>query len=386
MIIIKEKSKCCGCGACMQKCPQNCISMKEDNEGFLYPDINENACIKCGLCEKVCPVINNIEKNIEKIPMAYAVYAKDNMIREDSSSGGMFTLLAEKVLEKKGIVFGAAFDDKWQVKHIAIDDANKLYLLRGSKYLQSKIEDTFIQVKNALNKGKEVLFSGTECQIVALKKFLGKEYCNLITVGVLCHGVPSPKVWKKYLEFREKEANSKVENITFRNKCSGWKEYSLTIRFKNKEQYSEIFYQDLYMKMFLNNICLRPSCHACRFKELNRKSDITIGDFWGIEQIASEMDDDRGTSLVLVHSTKGMEILKSILNRVEIKEVDANCSLPKDADSRHSVPIHRNREKLFEEIEKVDIDKLGKLLEEPINIKMKRKIKILLKRCYNIFR
>ena len=370
----------------MQKCPQNCISMKEDNEGFLYPDINENACIKCGLCEKVCPVINNIEKNIEKIPMAYAVYAKDNMIREDSSSGGMFTLLAEKVLEKKGIVFGAAFDDKWQVKHIAIDDANKLYLLRGSKYLQSKIEDTFIQVKNALNKGKEVLFSGTECQIVALKKFLGKEYCNLITVGVLCHGVPSPKVWKKYLEFREKEANSKVENITFRNKCSGWKEYSLTIRFKNKEQYSEIFYQDLYMKMFLNNICLRPSCHACRFKELNRKSDITIGDFWGIEQIASEMDDDRGTSLVLVHSTKGMEILKSILNRVEIKEVDANCSLPKDADSRHSVPIHRNREKLFEEIEKVDIDKLGKLLEEPINIKMKRKIKILLKRCYNIFR
>lgn len=386
MIIIKEKSKCCGCGACKQKCPQKCISMKEDNEGFLYPDINENDCIKCGLCEKVCPVINNIEKNIEKTPMAYAVYAKDSMIREESSSGGMFTLLAEKVLEKKGIIFGAAFDDKWQVKHIAIDDANKLYLLRGSKYLQSNTEDTFMQVKNALNKEKEVLFSGTECQIVALKKFLGKEYCNLITVGVLCHGVPSQKVWKKYLEFREKEVNSKVGNINFRNKRPGWKEYSLTIRFKNGEEYSEIFYQDLYMKMFLNNICLRPSCHACRFKELNRKSDITIGDFWGIEQIASEMDDNRGTSLVLVHSTKGMELLKSILNRVEIKEVDTNCSLPEEADSRHSVPIHRNREKFFKDIEKEDIDKLGKLLEDPINIKVKRRIKILLKHCYNIFR
>ncbi len=379
MISINKKSDCCGCGACMQKCPKNCISMKKDTEGFLYPEVDKKICVECGLCERVCPVIHK-EKLEKEVPVAYAVYAKNSAMRENSSSGGMFTLLAEQILQRGGLVFGSAFDENWQVSHIKASDTTELALLRGSKYLQSDTKNTFVEAKQALQEGREVLFSGTGCQIEGLQRYLGKAYENLITVDILCHGVPSPDVWEEYLRFQEKKFKSEVEHVTFRSKRQGWRDFSLEIKFKNGTQYSEIFGKDLYMQLFLRNICLRPSCYDCRFKDLSRTSDLTIGDFWGIENIAPKIDDNRGTSLVLVHSQKGRDMMHALQKAVMIQEVDAEAALPLSAESRHSVPVHRNRERFFRELHQKEIDRIGELLKDSLKTRVKRKIKNFIKK------
>ena len=350
MISITDKKNCCGCNACVQKCPKKCAAMQEDIEGFLYPVVNQQECVNCGLCEKVCPVLN--VKMIEQELTAYAAYANDDDIRMKSSSGGLFTLFARQILSDNGIVFGAAFDRDFMVHHIAIESEEELYKLQGSKYLQSRIENTYQEAERHLKSGRRVLFTGTACQIAGLKKFLGSEYELLYTVDVLCHGVPSPKVWKKYLDYQEKCHGGAVTRTFFRQKSFGWKTYALKLQFSNSSTYEQIFSKDLFMQMFLANICLRPSCYACKFKTLSRPSDITIGDSWGIENYMPDMDDDKGTSVVLVHSKKGQELFDLCQSGMVFKEAEVDKILPSTADSRKSVAMHPCRTYFFKKLDR----------------------------------
>ena len=313
MVEIKEKYNCCGCSACVQICPKKCIDFCEDNHGFCYPIVNKKQCIECHLCEKVCPYLT---QNAPQKPIkVYAGINQNEKKRLNSSSGGIFILLAEKVIEAGGVVFGARFDENWQVRHDYTETREGLAAFQGSKYVQSLIGDSFIQVRNFLELGRTVLFSGTSCQIAGLKRFLRKDFFELITIDIACHGVPSPLIWRTYL----KELPAKPANISFRDKRESWKNYKLTIIGTDNKNgsiphiiKSEYFRENLYMQSFLKDLCLRPSCHNCPTKEGKSNSDIMLSDFWGVEKYHRTIDDDKGISAILVYSEKGMELLKNV--------------------------------------------------------------------------
>ena len=284
MIKITDKKECCGCSACAQRCPVQCIKLHSDNEGFLYPVIDKQQCINCGLCSRVCPVIN--QNSIQKPVTTYAAKNCDITLRKASSSGGIFTSLAERTINNGGVVFGAAFNCNWEIEHIHVDNINDIKKLRGSKYVQSQIGNSYAVAEKYLKEGKEVLFSGTPCQIAGFKRYLRKEYNNLTTVDVVCHGTPSPLVWRKYLdEVSSRHSITQITDIQFRDKTEGWKSYSLSIRYKDKEGTEKIFRETLnenvFMKCFLSNLCLRPSCYSCPARSGKSGSDITLADLWG---------------------------------------------------------------------------------------------------------
>lgn len=364
MIEISDKKDCCGCSACVGSCPKKCIVLKEDSEGFLYPEVDRESCVECGLCERSCPVLNSKFLTNDIKPEAYAAYVKDEVLRANSSSGGIFSVLAESVLQMGGVVFGAAFDHDFSVKHIAVETSAELERLRGSKYVQSRIENTYEEAKDFLDCGRIVLYTGTACQIAGLKAYLKKTYENLYTLDVLCHGVPSPKLWKKYVAEQEKTHGGTVRQTFFRHKEYGWKMYAVSLEFSNETAYRKKHPEDIFMRLFLANICLRPSCHACKFKGLLRPSDITLGDCWGIEKTMPEMDDDRGTSVVLIHSQKGKALLDSVGEHLVRKKGEADVLLPPTADSRKSVSAHRRRKKFFKELDRDEwnIERAEKIL------------------------
>lgn len=338
MINIKSKEDCCGCSACAQRCPKQCIKMLEDEEGFLYPKVDETKCINCHLCEKVCPVANQAES---RIPIdSYAAYNMDDGVRKDSSSGGVFTLLAEKVIDEGGVVFGATWNEKWNVVHTYTETKEGIVQFRGSKYVQSIIGETYKQAEAFLKSGRKVLFSGTPCQIAGLRLFLRKEYENLLTVDFICHGVPSPGVFRWYLQeeinnyaARKGRKNSvsflpihsipkgdvlmpeglSINGIRFRDKCSGWKKFSFVLLLaeasadgkQNSVSLSYTLEQNSFLKGFLNDLYLRPSCHKCPAKSLKSGSDITIADYWGYKDTTNIIDTDEGISAVLINTVKG---------------------------------------------------------------------------------
>lgn len=307
MIDICDKTKCCGCAACVQRCPKQCITMQADKEGFSYPVVDTSACIDCGLCGKVCPVIN---KGDAREPKAvYAAKNCDEKVRLQSSSGGVFTILAEQVIKAGGVVFGVRFNEEWDVVHSYTETFEGLAAFRGSKYVQSRIGDSYKQAEAFLKQGREVLFSGTPCQIAGLKRFLHKEYDNLLTVECVCHGVPSPLVWKEYLnEFKAKRTADKIHDIKFRVKSSGWKTYSVSIECLDEQSFirndSILYYKHPFMKAFLADFILRPSCYSCTAKCGSSGADIALADFWGIENVLPQFDDDRGCSLVLDYTLR----------------------------------------------------------------------------------
>jgi len=322
MIKIIDKKECSGCEACYNICPQNCIEMVSDEEGFWYPLVDEEKCVDCGLCVKVCPILNN--KIVENHPVAYACINKDNKIRELSSSGGVFTVIAKKVIANNVVVIAAWFDAEINVVHSWTDKLDGLSNFRGSKYVQSCIGNTYKQAKDFLRQRRQVLFSGTPCQIAGLSSYLGKDYDGLICLDIVCYGVPSPKVWQRYKLYIEEIYQAKAQRITFRSKNCGWKLYSVSLSFDNDTEYSQKFTEDIFMRGFLKNLCLRPSCYDCKFKTLNRQSDITLADFWGIQNVLPRFDDDRGTSLVFVNSERGKSMFEQIKNRILYNEVDIN--------------------------------------------------------------
>ena len=333
MITILDKTYCCGCGACDQICPKQCIILQTDKEGFIYPVVNKDACVNCGLCEKVCPELTDSNK---RYPLKVVASINSNeQIRKNSSSGGIFSLLAEWIISQGGVVFGAKFNEKWEVVHDYTETIDGLSLFRGSKYVQSIIGDNYRKAELFLKAGRKVLFSGTPCQIMGLKGYLRTDYDNLLKIDFVCHGVPSPKVWQIYLnEAKEKFAHRSVDGknsvlspkfmsfitgINFRDKLSGWKKYSFSLSFANASAageenavfHSDKFYENLYMQAFLADLTLRPSCYNCPAKAGKSGSDITIGDFWGIEHIVPEIDDDKGVSLVMIHNLKYENVFSS---------------------------------------------------------------------------
>ena len=381
MIEIADKSKCSGCSACAMKCPKQSITMIENNEGFLEPIIDENKCIDCELCKKICPVLNNKEIKKEKFPIAYACYNKDENIRMESSSGGIFTLISNYVLEKNGVVFGAMFDKEFTVEHNYVTTKEELEKIRGSKYLQSQIGNSYLRAKEFLEEGKYVLFTGTPCQIEGLLAYLGKNYDKLYTQDIICHGVPSPKVWKQAL------ANIKIENpirINFRNKNESWNNFKLKISNKN-ESYEASHNDDLYFKLFLQDKILRNSCYNCSFKKTSRNSDITLADFWGIKNVIEDFDDDKGTSLVIINSEKGQKLYEQIKNEIKYQEVDFNEAIKYNLSMISSVKKPKEREYIFKDLDDKGYEYISqKYTKISLIKKIKSKIKRIIKKILGI--
>lgn len=376
MINITDKKDCIGCYACANVCPKNCIDMISDNEGFKYPHIDKDRCIECSLCEKVCPIIH--PKIVNNNPFAIACYNKDENIRKASSSGGIFSLLAEEVIKNNGVVFGARFDDNFNVIHDYTNSIEGLSKLRGSKYVQSKIGNTYKQVREFLKEGKEVLFSGTPCQIGGLKRFLQTDYANLICLDLVCHGVPSEKAWDKYKKLIS--GGKKIEHINFRNKKYGWKSYSVSFKFRDGSEILSKGSEDKYIRGFIGDIYLRPSCHDCKFKTLNRESDITLADFWGADKLSNDMYNHLGTSLIFINSEKGEKIFKNISENIVMKEVDINEVVKYNLSAIKPSYCNPRREYFFKRIDKQNFEKLvTNSLKEPLNIRIKIKIYRLLK-------
>ncbi len=347
MIYITDKQDCVGCNACTQRCPTSCISMQEDEEGFLYPYVNQSKCIHCGLCEKVCPVIHQASPG-EPIN-TFAAKNMDDSIRRKSSSGGVFHALACNVLNEGGVVFGARFNSKWGVEHSYTETISGLAFFQGSKYVQSNIGTAYTDAERFLKAGRKVLFSGTPCQLAGLRLFLRKDYGNLLlSVDVACHGVPSPAVWQAYLagllDKIGKHGSLAMESITkidFRDIRHGWNDYGFSISGKSKPGQADnvLFYErrvnNLFMRGFLADLYLRPSCHECPAKCGKSKSDITLADYWGIDRIHPSFYDKLGVSLVLANSANGLEALSQCSLTMEKSSynqaVTANPALVRNA-------------------------------------------------------
>ena len=355
MKIIIDKDKCCGCHACYNSCPQNAIKMIEDERGFKYPQVDARKCINCGICKKVCPIYNSKEEKHEID--AYACYNKNNEERLNSSSGGIFVLLAREIIQKGGVVFGARFDNDFTVIHSVCENEDDIPAFMQSKYTQSTIGDTYKKAKIFLEKGKTVLFTGTPCQIEGLKSFLQKDYENLYTQDIICHGVPSPRLLRKCLEYKKNEKKEGIKEISFRNKNQGWSLFRTKIVFETKE-YSKEHSKDLYMKAFLSNTCLRQSCYNCSFKKIYRISDITLADYWGINRCHPEMNDDKGVSLVIINSLKGRKLFDSIRKKIIYKKTNLDKALKYNGAMTKSAAHSSNEKLLFDNIDSLEMKEL----------------------------
>lgn len=379
MIKIDDKALCSGCRACEQACPLNCIDVKADEEGFLYPKVDTQKCINCGLCEQTCPVLNKTDFHY---PMkAYGCINKNEAVRACSSSGGIFYLLSEYVISQNGVVFGARFDDKFGVVHDFAETIEKIREFQGSKYLQSDIGDTYKKAKDFLKQNRLVLFTGTPCEIAGLRAYLKKDYENLICQDIICHGSSSPKVWQKYIDFREETANSKIISASLRHKKYGWKTFSVWFKFRNGTEYINDLKHDLYMRSFLSNLNLRPSCYACSFKGCERAADITLADFWGVENLYPDLFDDKGTSLVIVNSEKGEKLLDALKEKMVLKRVDFEKSIAYNSSYSKSVSMPLGRERFMKEIFEKPFDRIvPKHCNVGILTKIKRAIKGLMRK------
>lgn len=402
MINIVNKKDCCGCNACVQRCPKQCITMNADNEGFLYPVIDSTTCVDCGLCEKACPIINQTEP--QRPLKVYAAYNKNEYIRMQSSSGGIFTLLAEETIKRDGVVFGVKFNKDWMPEFGYTETIEGIEPFRGSKYVQAIVGNAYKQAEEFLKARREVLFCGTPCQIAGLKRYLRKEYDKLVTVDIICHGVPSPKVWNMYLKetcskllktspdgkntggFANGETyKSCIEAISFRSKITGWKKYSFLLKLnfsnydgKNTGVFAETLDKNTFMRAFLSDIILRPSCYNCPTKQGKSHSDITIADFWGINNIDPSFDDNKGCGLIFVNTTKGDKAYSNLSLIAKEKTFEEGIKY-NSAYSKSSSP-HPKREIFFKMIEKKDMhNAVYKLLNQPLHKRIFAKVSRFLK-------
>lgn len=340
VINITDKTQCNGCCACVDVCPHKAISLEVDIEGFWYPKINVDTCVKCGLCVKVCPElqIKHIKKNdYPKPKKVYAAINKNLKVRWDSTSGGAFSALADEMYSRGGYVSGAMYNEDFSVSNFISNDKKDLSKLRSSKYLQSKAEGLFIKIQSLLRKGEEVLACGTPCQMAALRSFLRKDYANLLIVDFICRGVNSPKVYRSYLDSLEAKYGGKVVYVKAKNKELGWRNLTRKVTFDNGQSYYGIGMDDDFRRGYHTNVYCRPSCYSCKYKGFPRIADITIGDYWGIEKVDKNLDNNIGTSVVLVNSKKGEVFFEKVQDKMECLETPLGKVLPGNIALRESI-------------------------------------------------
>ena len=338
MIRITDKSECTGCTACVTACPRQCIVMRRDRQGFDYPVANPDLCIECGKCESICPVLNPRQAAAEL--SAFAARVPEYM--DESSSGGVFSYLARQTVDSEGVVFGAVMNPDMTVGHSEAETMDQVSAMRGSKYVQSDMYSSFEDARAYLEEGRKVLFTGTPCQIAGFKAYLGKEYEGLLTADIACRGVPSPGLWQKYVEALSLRSGSAVPDVRFRDKISGWRRYSFSFTIGDR-RVSVPYTKDPYMTLFIQDMILRPSCHACPARNGRSGSDLTIADLWNVAGTVPEMDDDRGVSLILANSAKGVDALKDMA----LKKVDARAASLKNSGFAASVPCPERRAEFF---------------------------------------
>ena len=343
MIRISDKELCCGCTACVSACPARCIVMRRDREGFDYPVANPDMCLKCGLCERICPMQNPVQK-VE--PMA-AYAARCVSKTKEASSGGVFPLLAQEVIKNDGVVCGAALDSSCVVEHREAETIEELAAFSGAKYVQSELYSIFEDVNCRLKEGTKVLFSGTPCQIAGLRSYLRDEYENLYTVDIACHGVPSPGLWEKYKAALETMYSSRLKNVKFRDQSNGWRHYNIRYDFADKTVTVPRL-KDPYLALFLQDMSLRPSCYDCRMRNGHSGSDITLGDLWSVAQTAPKMNDDKGVSGVLINTVKGQELWEKIAGSLSLEQLTpADVAKDNGGFAQKPTPIPEKREEFF---------------------------------------
>ncbi len=366
----KDKSMCNGCEICTKVCSTNAIKMVEDQEGFLYPEIDKDKCINCNKCKNICSNYNTSLGN-EKV---YVAINKNEKELEESSSGGMFYILAKYVIEKNGVVFGVEYDENLKVRHNSYETLEECKSFQGSKYVRSDINDSYRKVEEFLKDDRYVLFTGTPCQCNALKTYLVKEYEKLILCDIICHANPSQKVFDKYKNEIENSRNKKIKMIYFRTKDNGWRNQTPIIEYMDNEKEEEKTFFSAFVKELIN----RPSCHSCVFSSSNRVTDFSIGDFWGIEKVMPEVEDkDTGISLFMVNSKKASEVFDSVKEYINYKEVDKDLAFLYNHNK--NVPMHKNREKFFNNLDKISvIDNMNQNIKVSFIRKVFRKCKSLL--------
>lgn len=392
MINIQDEHKCCGCKACGQRCPKSCISYHTDEKGFYYPKVDIEKCIDCRLCEEVCPMIQNASSRLPRNQFA-GINTNEN-IRSTSSSGGIFYTIASKIIEDGGAVVGAVFDDKWMVRHQIAESTEDLSKLKGSKYVQSDIREVFLESEKLLKEGRKVLFSGTPCQVAAFKRFLRKSYKNLLCVDIACHGVPSSLIWGDYLCQIMKSTSywKYVDSLTFKDKSKSWSNYALNIRYHDEEEHEHYLNQskaeNLYMRCFLRNLTLRPSCFQCPSKDGRSGSDIMLGDFWGIDCSHPELNDEKGTSVILCYTKKGEDILNGLKGTITLKEVSFHdATIYNPAITRASTETKEVGKFWEEYISKHTVDEKIKVLNKyaiPKRLSYHQRLLIRLKHFFSI--
>lgn len=368
----KNKKDCNGCGICTIGCPTSAIKMVEDNEGFFYPQIDEEKCINCGKCKNICSNYNDSKGNEQ----AYMAINKNKEDLDNSASGGMFYILAKYVIEKNGVVFGVEYGENLKVQHNYYETLEECKQFQGSKYLRSDIGNSYKEVKEFLDKDRYVLFTGTPCQCNALKTYLNKEYDKLIICDIVCHANPSQKVFDKYVLELEKLKNKKIKTVWFRSKENGWRNQTPIIEFEDGEKIEE----NTFFKAFVNELLGRPSCHDCQFATSKRVTDFSIADFWGIEKVLPEIkNDDTGISLLTVNSEKGKNIFEEVKNNMNIIEVDKELAF--SYNHGKNVPPHKNRQMFFDNLDKMPvIENINKCLKVSFVRKVLRKCKRIAKK------
>lgn len=392
MINITDKSTCCGCNACGDICGHDAITFEVDKEGFWYPLVNQDKCTDCKLCEKVCPNLNAeiLKKNEFEQSICYAAIHKNLEVRFDSTSGGLFSAFAEKTYRDGGYVGGAIFNDDFSVSHFISNDKEDLSNLRSSKYLQSDALGFYKTVKSLLVKGEKVLVCGTPCQMAALRRFLRKDYENLTIIDFICRGINSPKVFKKYLDYLERRFQSKIVYFKAKNKELGWRKLTSKIVFENGKTFYDTRDTSLFTIGYLQTgVYCRPSCYSCVFKGFPRIADITVADFWGAEKVVGkEMDNDLGTSLVMVNNRKGKECLEQVQSKITFKEISfesifkGNKALTTSLD-----PPIVNREVFYEKLDQLPFEEVADIFIKPKRkVTLKSKIKNALKKNYRALR
>lgn len=387
MIEIENKTDCCGCQACGDICHAEAISFHSDHEGFWYPEVDRNKCTDCHLCEKICPVLNidALKHHNKSAPKVFGGYNKDIVIRFDSTSGGVFSLLAQAMYKQKGYVSGAIYTDDFKVVNFISDDKKDLRRLRSSKYVQSNAEGLYKRIKSLLESGEKVLACGSPCQMAALRSFLRKDYENLIIVDFLCRATNSPKVFEKYKESLEARYGSKIMAIKDKNKDHGWHSLARKVTFENGQVYYGEGHEDDYRRGYHANVFERPSCYECKFKGIPRISDITLGDFWGIGNVDPSLEQNLGTSLVMINSEKGGEYFDIIRDKLVMKEFSLDDIVPGNSTAimggKLPYPSGIDRNEFFKALDEMPFDECAAKFFPYVSeqmVTLKRKIRTLL--------